>query len=40
MTPNQTQVLRVFLMYIFIKLMIVAPLVVVAVVNYLYDKEK
>lgn len=40
MNPNQAQILRVFLMYIFVKLLIFAPLVVVAVVNYLYDDEK
>lgn len=40
MTTLQTYILRVFLSYLFIKITLLVPLITLAVVNYLYDREK
>jgi hypothetical protein len=39
MTLLQTHILRVFLMYLFIKITLLVPFVTLAIVNYLYDRE-
>lgn len=40
MSTLKLYILRVFLSYLFIKITILVPFITLAIVNYLYDREK